>query len=294
MEKTIHYIPFKKGTENFCRNNDIATDNNITNEFNFFGQYIDLDQEHENNLSKGETEKDRYSNIKPYNHNIINISTGSKYINASPINIPKNKFFISTQGPKKETIEDFWTMVWENECYIIIMLCNEKENGMEKCAKYWDQNFILNNYEIIIGKIIVKKEYTIREIFLFKNSFNEGKMIYQIHFTAWPDHGVPDIKDGKIFDVFIEIIEFVDKLRVIGSIIVHCSAGVGRTGTFISMYILEKEIKIQIENKISVIKFSIFNLVRKLKEMRLYLVQTESQYRFIYEFVKHLLKKYNI
>ena len=75
---------------------------------------------------------------------------------------------------------------------------------------------------------------------------------------------------------------------------VHCSAGVGRTGTFIAMYYLEKEIKIQIKNKYDIIKFSIFNLVRKLKEMRLYLVQNSSQYKFIYEFARHLLQKYNV
>ena len=74
----------------------------------------------------------------------------------------------------------------------------------------------------------------------------------------------------------------------------HCSAGVGRTGTFISMYYLEKEIKRQINDKCQIIQFNIFNLVRKLKEMRLYLVQTETQYRFIYEFVGYLLQKYNV
>ena len=293
-KNTIHYIPLKKGAENFCKNNDIGTYNNITNEFNFFEQNIDFDEDHEKHLNRGEIEKDRYSNIKPYNHNIVNISTGSKYINASPINILKNKYFISTQGPKKETIEDFWTMVWKNECNVIIMLCNEIEGGVEKCANYWDAYKNMNNFYIISGNIIKKNEYMIREIFLFNNSFKDGKIIHQIHFTGWPDHGVPEFKDGKIFDVFIGIIELIDKWKGFGPTVVHCSAGVGRTGTFISMYLLEKEIKMQIEKKVDTIKFSIFNLVRKLKEMRILLVQTESQYRFDYEFVKHLLKKYNI
>ena len=90
--------------------------------------------------------------------------------------------------------------------------------------------------------------------------------------------------------------QFIDKPEIKGNgpIVVHCSAGVGRTGTFISMYYLEKEIMRQIKDEVSEIKFSIFNLVRKLKEMRLYLVQTESQYRFIYEFVKYLLNKNNV
>ena len=284
----------KKRSQNFCGNNNIGTYNNITNEFNFFQQYIDFERDHYMALNKGEKNKDRYSDIKSYNHNMITISTGSKYINASPINIINNKYFISTQGPIKETIEDFWRMVWEQEINIIVMLCNEKEGGREKCAKYWDEKKVKTYNEIQIQNEIKKNEYIIREILLSDNLSKKKKYVFQVHFTGWPDHGVPDTKDGKIFEVFIEIIKFVDEKRGNGPIVIHCSAGVGRTGTFISMYYLEKEIKQQIANKVDFIKFSIFNLVRKLKEMRLYLVQTESQYRFIYEFVKYLLEKYNI
>ena len=85
----------------------------------------------------------------------------------------------------------------------------------------------------------------------------------------------------------------VDSYRENNPIVVHCSAGVGRTGTFISMYFLEKEIKDQINNNVKEIQFSIFNLVRKLKEMRLYMVQSEAQYKFIYDFVNYLLETSN-
>ena len=243
-QKTIQYIPLKKGAENLCNNNDIQTDNNINNEYNFFKKYIDFDDEHVKALNEGEKEKDRYSNIKCYNHNILKISTESKYINASPINILNEKYFICTQGPKNETIDDFWTMVWEHKCNVIVMLCNEIEAGKEKCAKYWDESKIQKNYKLLIAEDIIKKDYEIKEIFLYKIPFKYGKPIYQIHFTGWPDHGVPDFKDGKIFDVFIEIIKLVDKYKGIEPVIVHCSAGVGRTGTFVSMYYLGKEILI--------------------------------------------------
>ena len=250
--------------------------------------------DHYQSLYPGDSQKDRYSDIKSYSHNIIKINKGLGYINASPINIINSKYFISTQGPKEETIEDFWTMVWEHNCNVIIMLCNEKEGGREKCAKYWDENKVKQFNKIKIKKEEQKNNYIVRTIKLFNKGENKERTVYQVHFIGWPDHGVPNTQDGKIFDIFIEIIELVDKKRGNEPIVVHCSAGVGRTGTFISMYFLEKEIKKQIIEKFEIINFNIFNLVRKLKEMRLYLVQTESQYRFIYEFVKHLLKKYNI
>ena len=89
------------------------------------------------------------------------------------------------------------------------------------------------------------------------------------------------------------MIKLVDQYKGNGPIVVHCSAGVGRTGTFISMYYLDKEIKTQIKEKKEIIRFNIFNLVRKLKEMRICLVQSNSQYNFIYLFVNYLLKRYN-
>ena len=267
---------------------------NIYYEFNFFMQYIDNDMEHYQNLYPGDSQKDRYSDIKSYTHNIVTINNGKGYINASPINIIYAKYFITTQGPTEGTIEDFWTMVWEHNCNVIVMLCNENEGGREKCARYWDKSKVKQFNKIEIIQIEKKNNYIVRTLKLFNKSENKEKTVYQIHFIGWPDHGVPNTQDGKIFDIFIEIIELVDKCRGNGPIVVHCSAGVGRTGTFISMYYLEKEIKRQINEKFETIRFNIFNLVRKLKEMRLYLVQTHSQYIFIYEFVRYILQKYNV
>ena len=282
-------IPLKKGATNLNFDYNV-----ISGEFNFLEQYVDCDMERFKLLNEGDSVKDRYSDIKSYSHNMVTINQGKNYINASPINIIKSNYFISTQGPKKETIEDFWIMVWEYKCNVIVMLCNEIEGGREKCAKYWDENKVKKFNKIHIEKEEEKKNYIIRKIKLFNRVEKKEKIVYQVHFIGWPDHGVPNTQDGKIFDIFSEIIELVDKVRGNEPIVVHCSAGVGRTGTFISMYYLEKEIKRQIEEKFEIIQINIFNLVRKLKEMRLYLVQTESQYRFIYEFVNHLLIKYNV
>ena len=286
MEKVgIQRIPLKKQAQNF-------NGNFIQNEYQNLQTFVDYDEEHIKRLCKGENNLDRYSDIKAYEHNRITINK-DRYINASPINIISDKYFISTQGPKKETIEDFWRMIDEYKCNIIIMLCKEFEGGREKCARYWDNNIKMENYTIMLKNEENKDQYIIRDI-LLRNKNNQERIIKQIHYTGWPDHGVPDIQNGKVFDVFSEIIEKTDQYKGDGPIVVHCSAGVGRTGTYISMYYLEKEIKKQIKDKVEEIKFSIFNLVRKLKEMRLYLVQTCEQYLFIYQFVYYLLMKYNI
>ena len=288
-----HLIYLKKGSLNIYGNINISNDINISSEFKFLVKYIDNDMDHINTLNKGDSRKDRYSNIKSYSHNIVTINKEQNYINASPINIINRKYFITTQGPKKETIEDFWEMVWEHNSNIIVMLCNEIEGGKEKCARYWDDNKY-KKFNIHIEKENNNNKYIYRKIKLINIEEKKDKIVDQIHFIIWPDHGVPNTQDGNIFDVFCEIFRLVDQIRREDPIVVHCSAGVGRTGTFIAMYYLEKEIKIQIKNKYDEIKFSIFNLVRKLKEMRLYLVQNSSQYKFIYEFARHLLQKYNI
>ena len=175
------------------------------------------------------------------------------------------------------------------------MLCNEKENGIEKCVNYWSEKNKLTKYKIEIVKEKEKKnlQCKIRDIKLINSLTKKEIIVKQIHFIGWPDHGVPDTKDGKIFNIFTEIIKLVDEYRKDCPIVVHCSAGVGRTGTFISIYCLYHEIKKQIEDKVKEIHFSIFNFVRKLKEMRLYSVQTEIQYIFIYSYVYNLLLTYN-
>ena len=222
------------------------------------------------------------------------INNNKKYINASPIYINNEKCFIATQGPIKETIEDFWTMIDENNSNVIIMLCNEKENGNEKCSNYWSGKIKLKKYTIKEENIIKKNKYIIREIKLINNLTKNEKLVKQINFIGWPDHDAPDVEEGKIFDIFNIIINKVDEYKKNNTIVVHCSAGVGRTGTFISMYCLNKEIKKQIKDNAKEIQFSIFNFVRKLKEMRQNSVQTILQYYFIYQYINYLLLINNI
>ena len=195
----------------------------------------------------------------------------------------------------KNTIEDFWTLIDENNVNVIVMLCNEIENGSEKCTNYWDEKNKMIKYKIFKVKETdnKNKQFIIREIKLVNLLSKKELIVKQIHFITWPDHGVPDIKDGKIFLTFDEMIKLANKYKNDNPIVVHCSAGVGRTGTFISMYCLYQEISRQFQDNEKEIKFSIFNLVRKLKEQRLYMVQTEIQYFFIYHYVYYLLVNYN-
>ena len=262
-------------------------------EFGVLQKYIDYDKVHINKLFKMYEKLDRYSDIKPYIHNKILISTTNKYINASPINIIKNRYFIATQGPLKHTIEDFWTMIDENNCKVIVMICNLKEDGKEKCAFYYDEKLIMNKYKIFIENIIQKNSYIIRIIKLKNLKDKTVKKINQIHITNWPDNFIPDTSNLEVFNVFIEIILIAERNKGDGPIVSHCSAGIGRTGTFIAMYYLYKEIKDQIDKGKEIIQFSVFNLVRKLKEMRIAMVQNIIQYKFIIYFVYFILRKYN-
>ena len=205
--------------------------------------------------------------------------------------MPATRYFIATQGPLKSTIEDFWEMCFFYDVNLIIMLCKLKENNLEKCVNYWENN--TNKYQIIKtnNDIMIDNGLIIREFQIVNKVNSTSKNIVQVHLTSWDDHTAPISNYVKI----IKIINLVDKLRKNSPVVVHCSAGVGRTGTFISLYNLYNEIIRQINNKyVREIKFSILNLVRKLKEMRLYLVENENQYYFLYQFVNQILTERNI
>jgi len=233
----------------------------------------------------------RYSEIRTYKDNKVEINSENGYINASWIHIPTHRSFIATQGPLECTIEDFWIMCYTYDVRIIVMLCKLDEDYKEKCANYWDTN--LKNYTVekINDTVNLSDGLRMRQFKIVNKMNGIGKNITQIHLTCWRDHTIPDSAYNKIID----IINLVDKYKGGAPVVVHCSAGIGRTGTFISLYNLCHEIEEQIKNeKIKEIKFSIMNLVRKLKEMRLYLVETESQYTFIYQFVNNFLTQKNI
>jgi protein tyrosine phosphatase len=178
-------------------------------------------------------------------------------------------------------------------CNLIVMICNLMEDGKEKCACYYDEKFKMIKYKIYIENIIEKDSYIIRIINLKNLKDKTEKKINQIHITNWPDNFIPNTQNGEVYNVLIDVILKAEKNKGNGPIVSHCSGGIGRTGTFIAMYYLYKEIKDQIDEKREFIQFSVFNLVRKLKEMRIAMVQNSIQYKFIIYFVYFILKEYN-
>ena len=181
------------------------------------------------------------------------------------------------------------------EVQLIVMLCNVEEEGKEKCAKYWYRKF--ENYEVSkrVETTVITKGILLRRLTIKKEKEKLEKDIDQIQFTCWDDH---EGLNYEYFEKIIKIINYVDmykKDNPNSPIIIHCSAGVGRTGTFICLYMIYKELYEQMENKsTSEIKFSIMNLVRKIKEMRIYSVENEDQYIMLYMFANYLLLNYNI
>ncbi|KAH0507962.1 Receptor-type tyrosine-protein phosphatase epsilon [Microtus ochrogaster] len=203
----------------------------------------------------------------------------SDYINASYIDGYKEKNkFIAAQGPKQETVNDFWRMVWEQKSATIVMLTNLKERKEEKCYQYWpDQGcWTYGNIRVCVEDCVVLVDYTIRKFCIhpqLPESCKAPRLVSQLHFTSWPDFGVPFTPIGML--------KFLKKVKTLnpshaGPIVVHCSAGVGRTGTFIVIDAMMD--MIHSEQKVDVFEF-----VSRIRNQRPQMVQTDVQYTFIYQ-----------
>lgn len=264
----------------------------ISRHFNYLKQYIDNDPAHEERLIPN-NDLNRYSNIRPYKDNVVQINSINQYINASWVHLPTNNSFIATQGPLDTTIDDFWQMVYQYNINLIIMLCKLEENNKVKCSNYWDNTNIHNFILEKCGNEFEYKEGLILRNYYLKKSDNEvlPPTIIQLQYTCWEDHSAPN---KNSYNKIIDLIEFIKIYNNNQPVIVHCSAGVGRSGTFISLYNLYNIIMKQINDvNTNEIKFSIMNIVRQLKEMRLHLVENEKQYLYLYQFVTLLLNEKN-
>ena len=231
--------------------------------------------------------KNRFKLIYPYDKSRVILKETSEdpssdYINASYIpGLYVRETFIAAQAPKDVTLQSFWQMIVENDVSNIVMVTNLVESGRIKCEAYFPvkegKKLITGQYEIILDKEEILIGYTIRMLTVFHNGKN--KQIKQFHFTAWPDHDVPDLHNELL--LFVEKVQ-TQKIDSKSPILVHCSAGVGRSGTFLAIYNLLAAIKQG--NAIS-----IYNVVHEMREHRPQMVQTFSQYKFIYLSVLEML-----
>lgn len=262
----------------------------IEQQFNILNKFTIFDKLHLDQLVPIHHIEDRYNDILPYQYNYIKLFN-RPYINASFIHIPTKYNIIATQGPKKETINDFWDMIFECDCKIIVQLCDLTENNKEKCCDYININKGNYKHEIIDINLRWRDcNVKICELKVRNKKTKEEKDVYYMRFYNWDDHGIPDIR--LTISSFLLMFKIIDKKKDKKPFVVHCSAGVGRTGSFIAMYLLYCQLKDKLNKEI--IEFNIFNTVRQLREMRLHCVQNTTQYYFIYLFVQYFLEQNTI
>uniref|UniRef100_UPI0037E73E3D receptor-type tyrosine-protein phosphatase beta-like isoform X2 n=1 Tax=Semicossyphus pulcher TaxID=241346 RepID=UPI0037E73E3D len=236
--------------------------------------------------------KNRYNNILPYDSTRVKLSyvdddPCSDYINASYI--PGNHFrreYVATQGPLPGTKDDFWKMVWEQNVHNVVMVTQCVEKGRVKCDHYWP----LDQDPLYYGDLIVRMmsesvlpEWTIREFNICsEEQLSFTRLVRQFHYTVWPDHGVPETTQSLI--QFVRTVrDYVNRSPGSGPTVVHCSAGVGRTGTFI---VLDRVLQ-QLDSKDTV---DIYGSVFDLRLHRSHMVQTEGQYSYLHQCVRDVLR----
>ncbi|GFN98457.1 tyrosine-protein phosphatase lar [Plakobranchus ocellatus] len=225
--------------------------------------------------------KNRYANVIAYDHSRVILQPmegvpGSDYVNANYMDgYRKQNAYIATQGPLPETFGDFWRMVWEQRSATIVMMTKLEERSRIKCDQYWPSRGA-ETYGLMHVQLVDVTElatYTMRTFHMSRYGFNEKREVRQYQFTAWPDHGVPDYPTPLL--MFMRRVKASNPPDA-GSIIVHCSAGVGRTGAFIVIDAMLERIKHEMT-------VDIYGHVTCLRAQRNYMVQTEDQYIFIHD-----------
>ncbi|XP_067830482.1 receptor-type tyrosine-protein phosphatase H-like isoform X2 [Heptranchias perlo] len=227
--------------------------------------------------------KNRYINVLPYDATRVNLtpqldSSTSDYINANYMPGYKiDKEFIAAQGPLPSTVVDFWRMIWEQKSEVIVMLTNCVELNRVKCEHYWPLDYTPCTYGDITVTVTsenILPEWTLRKFIIKEAGHSDTRIVSHLHFTAWPDHGVPETTEKLI--EFRQLIRNHLNSNQRGSPVIHCSAGVGRTGTLIALDCLLQQI--QQEGVVDV-----YGIVHRMRLHRPLMVQTEPQYVFLHQ-----------
>ncbi|KAH0616712.1 hypothetical protein JD844_028043 [Phrynosoma platyrhinos] len=273
---------FLQHVEELCANNNLKFQEEFSELPKFLPDLASTDADLPWNRSKN-----RFPNIKPYNNNRVKLMPdasipGSDYINASYVSgyLCPNEF-IATQGPLPGTVGDFWRMVWETRAKTLVMLSQCFEKGRIRCHQYWPEDNIPVTVfgDIVITKLVedIQIDWTIRDLKIERHG--DCMMVRQCNFTAWPEHGVPEASASLVH--FVKLIR-ASRAHDSTPIVVHCSAGVGRTGVYIALDHLTQHI-----NDHDFV--DIYGLVAELRSERMCMVQNLAQYIFLHQCILDLL-----
>ncbi|KAL4437920.1 hypothetical protein ABPG74_001091 [Tetrahymena malaccensis] len=305
---TVAPATIKKEETDYSFTEDLKTENRkikdllnfkMTNQFQMLQVMTHTNNHHNNRIKANEyLDYNRYSDILPYKHSVVKINGNNpieQYINANYINSPfKDKAYIATQGPLPNTIFSFWRMIWEHQSNLIIMLCKECEQNKPKCDRYWpNQAQVLQEGDFQIHLQSQQKNHQqniVERVFLLKYK-NEQRQVTQVHWEGWPDHGVPESKDYGVLEHLVQkVVNQVESSKIP---VVHCSAGVGRTGTLLALsniYMILKYHQIK-KTPVDQIELNVLDIVRRLREQRVIMVQMDNQLNLVYEITKTFIRK---
>jgi len=286
----------------------------VSGEFHSIEQETDKPYDYGIALRRENLKKNRYGNALPNPETRVKLLNGedSDYINANYVKGIKTNY-IAAQAPLTNTFADFWLMVYEQNTRVIMMLTKLQEKDKAKADVYWPRKGPLASargpgkggdesrwkaygaVSVMLEKTEeVNTEITLRYFRIRPKNAEEGPehAVVQIHYTGWPDFGTPE--DTSTFKLLLELMEkhngesIAEDIDVAkqGPIVMHCSAGLGRTGTLIAFHIASE--KLELEQARSKEEIDMKEIVTQLREQRAGMVQTSSQYKFLYALLKDL------